>query len=397
MKKIISLIAAVCLVLPLTSLRAGTPSGEWRLYQTQNDGRKGNSKGSIPEFTEKMAEDLRRQLEEARESFEKAREEWKNYKLLSEEQIEDLRAEFDRLRENMSEGSFNFGDEPVAEDPSTAAYSTITKDYDLRNFTGISASGVTKVELSKGSFSVRVECIDILEPYLKVRVVGKNLVIGFNDIPSSVQRKLRTDNLLKAYVSMPRLESVKLSGASSLRCNDSFDLGNNVFSCELSGATSIADVNVKAKKVMLDMSGVAKGTFNVDCDDVTSSMSGATYAKYDIASGSFTLEMSGSSKAEGAFVGNNISVEGSGVSYASLSGKSKDLKLEGSGATKFAFGDMPVSTSSVELSGSSSARVDVGSELKVELSAVSSLYYKGNNKLSLDVESVSRAATLKKY
>jgi len=315
------------------------------------------------------------------------------------EQIEERRAEMEKLRERIyTERGWNLDDEEEFSFPSEglAAPSTVTKDFDLRNFTGISASGIFKVEVSKGPFSVRIECSEALAPYLKVKVIGNNLTLGM-DMPASVSRKLKGQQVLKAYVSMPKLSSVKLSGTTGILFNDQFDLGNEVFSCEMSGASMAKGVRVNSRKVNLDMSGASNGDFVLDCDSFTTSMSGATVAKYDIVAGNITLELSGASKASGAVDTDALSLESSGSSVTDLSGSAKKMIVEGSGVSKFSLSSVDCVKASVELSGSSSAKMDVTDELKVELSGASTLLYNGNRGLSLDVESVSSASTLKKY
>ena len=313
------------------------------------------------------------------------------------EQMEDARAEFEELRERVfTERGWDLnGDDEFSYSEGQA--STVTKDYNLRNFTGVSASGIFKVEVSKGPFSVRVECTETIAPYVKVRVVGNSLVLGLENMPNSVSRRLKGDTVLKAYVSMPKLSNVKLSGASGIIVNDQFDLGSEIFYCELSGASSAKGVRMISRRANLDMSGASTGDFVLDCNNFSTSMSGASVAKLDVAAAGVTIELSGASKASGRVETDDLSLESSGSSLTDLSGRARKMTVEGSGVSKFTLSSLECAKASAELSGSSVARMDVTDELKVELSGASSLLYNGNRGLSLDVESVSRASTLKKY
>lgn len=370
---------------------------------------------------EALAAQMEAFREQIRESFENSKEYWDSLKegfsiskdhylaqipKISDEamealrdQIEDARADFEELRERVfTERGWDLnGDDEFSYSDGQAPAPTVTKDYNLRNFTGISASGIFKVEVSKGPFSVSVECTETIAPYVKVRVVGNSLVLGLENMPNSVSRRLKGDTVLKAYVSMPKLSNVKLSGASGIILNDHFDLGGDVFYCELSGASSAKGVRVSSRKANLDMSGASNGDFMLDCDSFSTSMSGASVAKFDVVADGVTIEVSGASKASGKVDTDNLSLESSGSSLTDLSGRARRMTVEGSGVSKFSLSSLECGKASAELSGSSTARMDVADELKVELSGASSLLYNGNRGLSLDVESVSRASTLKKY
>ena len=361
-----------------------------------------------------LREQMKEKYESTREDFDKLMEEFSKSKeeylaqlpKFSEESMDALReqleegsAEMEKLRERfLTERGWGLYDDEDYSFPSEgeATPSTVTKNYNLKDFTGISASGVFKVEVSNGPFSVRVECTETYAPYLKVRVIRNNLTLGL-DMPSSVSKRIKGQQILKAYVSMPKLSSVKLSGVTGIIFNDEFDLRNGVFSFEMSGASTAKGVRINSKKVNLDMSGASSGDFVMNCDSFTTSMSGASTAIYDIVAGDITLELSGASKASGTVNTDDLSLESSGSSKTDLSGKAKTIKMEGSGVSTFTLSSLDCVKASAELSGSSYARMDVRDELKVELTGASTLLYNGNRGLTPEVESVSRMSTFKKY
>ena len=96
---------------------------------------------------------------------------------------------------------------------------------------------------------------------------------------------------------------------------------------------------------------------------------------------------------EGKF--GELDIDCSGASKIVMDGQTKSMDLDGSGASKIDGAKMVCETAVVDLSGASSATVEVVKYLEVDLSGASKLYY--NSSVGrLEVDDKSGGASLKK-
>lgn len=273
----------------------------------------------------------------------------------------------------------------------------ITRDYDYRNFTGLSISHSFSVDLRQGNrFSVRVQVPGYLEPYLRVRVTNDVLILGLDNLPRKIQQMLNKDeNALTAEVTMPQLYSLNMSGASHLRCKDTFKLDHAAFRMQLSGASRVEALTVNGKgKASMSGSGASTAVMTAEFVAWDIDLSGSSGLRLIGNAEQLDADLSGASWA--VFEGNfsKGSVETSGSAKARLNGRVTELEVDGSGASSVEAADTQVCD--VDLSGAADCKVSVHKKLKVDLSGASKCRYHAPKDLQLDIESVSRGATLKR-
>ena len=150
----------------------------------------------------------------------------------------------------------------------------VTRDYDLKGFNGITASGIYDVQLEKSNtWKVSISVPEDLEDYLEVKVNNGRLVLGMKQVPLRVSKNF-SKWTVTTKVSMPVLRSLSLSGAAKFDCNDSFDLGNETFKLELSGAGKANGLDINAKELEMEMGGATSANITGDFQKVEIEMSG---------------------------------------------------------------------------------------------------------------------------
>ena len=125
-----------------------------------------------------------------------------------------------------------------------------TCKFNCKDFSGLELSGIVEVNLVKSdSYKVEITLPNVLQEYLQVYVNHGILKIGWNkNIPANLQKKLGNWTC-KAEISMPELRKLDMSGITSLKCDDTFDLGDEELSLDISGASKIKSLSVNAKKL----------------------------------------------------------------------------------------------------------------------------------------------------
>ena len=104
----------------------------------------------------------------------------------------------------------------------------------------------------------------------------------------------------------------------------------------------------------------------------------------------FRLGLSGASGCKWQGEVDALAFKADGGSHATFNGTAGRLEMNCSGAAKFDARDLQVKTAKVQLSGASTARVNVSDDLNVEASGASSLQYSGQPTVK---KSVSGAST----
>jgi len=191
----------------------------------------------------------------------------------------------------------------------------VTEDFDLSGFDQVEVTDAFEVEIRQGeAFSVVVRVEENVKQYLDVVKQGSTLRIGLKPISSSTVSAMT----LEAEVTMPELTGLELSGASD-------------------GSVT----------------------------DFTSSE--ALYA-----------EVSGASSLRGDIEAGGVRFDVSGASDVKLRGSGEDLVMDVSGASSADLADFPVADADIQVSGASSAAVNVSGRLDVEASGASRVRYRGS-------------------
>ena len=223
----------------------------------------------------------------------------------------------------------------------------VTREFDFRDFTSIEVGYAFEVDVTRGdAYSVTITLNENLFEYLDISQSGKTLRIRMKS-HYSYQRVTR-----QASITLPALRSLELSGASrgevaGFETTD--DMGFDV-----SGASNLSLVDLKAGNTDLDVSGASRVTGSIE-----------------IMEGYFDV---------------------SGASTIDLDGKGTDVRLEVSGASTARLERFPIEIADTEVSGASNATVEVSDRLDIDVSGASRLYYNGG--AVLGSVQVSGASTL---
>ena len=222
-----------------------------------------------------------------------------------------------------------------------------TREMDYDDFTKIEVGYAFKVDITRSdSFSVSITLDDNLFEYLVTQHVGDTLRIDLD--PNHSYR----NTTQRAEITLPELQGLELSGAS--RGDISGFSSTDALQLEASGASSLTIDDVNAGSTRFNVSGASR------------------------ISGSITIT-------EGDFIV-------SGASSVDLNGTATDIQVEASGASVIRLSAFAVSNASIELSGASSATVNVSDRLDVHASGASRVTYTGNP--SLGSVSVSGGSTI---
>jgi hypothetical protein len=271
-----------------------------------------------------------------------------------------------------------------------------TKAYSLDDFDGLNVSWIYHVELTKAAgYKVEVEAPDFVMPYLQVKVRGGNLVLSVSGMPGDVRRKMERGNYkVNAYVAMPELNSVEMSGASHLVSNGEFQTAS--FSLELSGASSLKGLEMKANTADIRCSGASKYQMSGSVKAARISLSGASKGTMESDGDDLTVDLSGSGKLDLTGVYDKADLELSAAAHIHIKGALETVRLSGSGAAKTDLTECPAKEVNLELSGASSARIVALDKLGVRLSGAASCHYKAGDNLKITETDVDRGASLKK-
>ncbi len=231
----------------------------------------------------------------------------------------------------------------------------VTKSYKVSGFQSISASHAFNIEVAKGSnYAVKLDIPEAYVDYLIVEKRGATLVIGLkNTLPKRIQNLKES---CKAFITMPELNGIYLSGASKINVIDPFSISMGKMEVELSGASSILNLNVEAPEIEIEVSGASRGDMLAKAGKIEADVSGA--------------------------------------SKLTLTGNAGELDAEVSGASGVNAKNLEADTVEVDCSGASKAVVYAEKLLKVDLSGASRCEYYGPEELRLKVDDISGASRL---
>ena len=271
-----------------------------------------------------------------------------------------------------------------------------TKTYQLDFFDGLEVSWIFQVDLSKSSSQkVEVEAPDFLMPYLTVKVRNNTLILGSSGLPNDIRRKLEKGSYkVRASVSLPELTHLEMSGASKLVADGEFQTGN--FDLELSGATSLRELQMTANFANIQCSGASKFQMKGNLKEVKMDLSGASKGVLEADGQEMNMDLSGSAKLELTGGYDQMRSELSAASHLWIKGTLGSFRLSGSGAAKADLVDCATIESRVDMSGAASVRLYAVEKLGVHLSGAASCRYKAGENLQITETDVDRGASLKK-
>jgi hypothetical protein len=190
-----------------------------------------------------------------------------------------------------------------------------TRTFNLSDFDRLDLGSAFTIHVTKGSgYKVTASGRSADLQDLEGKVVSNKLQIRYKENLGWNRNRQR----VTINVTLPDLKSVSFSGASR---------------SDVTGFRNLKELGV-------DISGASTSTIEVDAE--------------------------------------RVNVDLSGASNVTLTGQSKRLEGEVSGATTLKAYDLKVASAKVDLSGASSARLNVTDRLDAEASGASSLTYKGS-------------------
>lgn len=208
---------------------------------------------------------------------------------------------------------------------------TVTRTYDYTGFTEIQIGNAFELEiLPSDEYSIAVTASEGLFERLQVSKSGSRLKIDITGWFFSFRG-------MKVVITMPEVEGLYLSGATRT---------------DAKGFSSKRDLTIE--------------------------LSGASSLDMDIEAGNTDIEVSGASRIKGGLTAEDSRFHVSGASDVDLQGSGNDIRLEVSGASTMDLLEFPVQDADVELSGASTARLDVSGRLDAELNGASTLRYEGS-------------------
>lgn len=194
----------------------------------------------------------------------------------------------------------------------TANGNIVSETRKLGQFTGLSSSGATPVEVKYGTeFSVVVKGSSNIVQHYTTRIVNNVLHIGFERVNVS-----RDD--VEVILTMPTLNKVELSGSTEVEIEGNFPLIANL-NVSISGSGKVeADDAMQIENVKVDISGSGK----MDFEAVTSKT-----AEADI-SGSGSLRLWVQDKIKAKISGSGkLYYKGNPVIQQDISGSGKLIKF----------------------------------------------------------------------
>ena len=257
---------------------------------------------------------------------------------------------------------------------------TRTIEHEYSEFDAISVSDGFKVTLvEKDGYNAKFKVSDALESCLECYVKGGTLYIGLDDksIPKEVKKSFKGKNsdgpVLEATVYVSSLNSITLN-------DDCTFSSSNKFKMDLSGNSSIANLNVNAESAVISVGKKAKlSSFNVKAgDNVTVNADGSATVVLEYSAKTLNVNNSGSADLAVNGQCETASVATDNSAKLSLSGKANSLKVTGKGgSSKIDAVTMSVDDVTVSLDGAD-LTVTPGKNLSLDLGKGASVCYSGD-------------------
>jgi len=200
----------------------------------------------------------------------------------------------------------------------------VSEKRSLSGFTGIDAGGAIELQVTQGNnFSVEVQTDDNIMPFVQTTVEDGTLHIFTKD-HSDIN-----ETTIIVKVSLPKLESLALSGASK---GTASQVNTDDLHLKVSGASKLS-LEGTAKKVDITASGASKLSINGTAVDVACKVSGASSVKaQEFKAQNVKVDCSGASKSQ-VYASSTIAIDASGASSVAYSGTATVTSQETSGAS----------------------------------------------------------------
>jgi flagellar biogenesis protein FliO len=199
----------------------------------------------------------------------------------------------------------------------------VKENREVQAFHGIEAGSAFRIEVVKGDKqSVVIETDDNIQELIKLKVDDGVLEI-------ETKGNIRNPEKLNAYIVMPVLDDLDLSGACNLISKDRFE--SDKMDIDLSGASGLK-INIKVDNLDLEQSGASKATISGFADHMEIDASGASHSYLkDLEVNKAEIDASGASKIN-VNVMEYLNGECSGASHINYSGDVKKVDVSTSGA-----------------------------------------------------------------
>ena len=203
---------------------------------------------------------------------------------------------------------------------------TVTKEFHIKDFHGISASNVITIHFTQtNKYSMRVECTPKELELLKMSVRDGILTLGRKN---NDRKRNKNSTRVHIYMEAPTLSSLDLPGV----CNfETESLKTEDFSVNASGVSKVIIGLLNCKDLVYNQSGVGKSTVHIKAHDVTLNLSGVSECTSDIASEKLSIHDSGTSKSNIRFKGESVRIAASGTSTNVLNVDCQKLYARNSG------------------------------------------------------------------
>jgi hypothetical protein len=214
----------------------------------------------------------------------------------------------------------------------TTGFGQTKQTRDVCCFNSVRVSGAFEVFLRMGEkSSVTVVADEDIIDDINTKVDGDVLEVDFDSDWWNWGKK---SNDAKIYITLSSVESLEFSGA-----------------CEVKGKNSL-----RGNTIDVECSGASELNLEFDCDQLNLDLSGA--------------------------------------SELTLRGKSRKVNLESSGASEINAADLQAKSMNMDVSGASSASVNVSDDLNIEASGASEVRYKGSPNITQEVSGASSISKL---
>ncbi|HYX39125.1 MAG TPA: DUF2807 domain-containing protein [Oligoflexus sp.] len=201
-----------------------------------------------------------------------------------------------------------------------------------KDFKAISLAQSFTAKLSPGPFQVRMKGDDNILPFIETEVSKGVLRVRYKDGVA-----FRTETPIELFIQAPVIDSIHLSGASSLTGNLA---ANDELEIDTSGGSTLALGKVQVKNLDIDSSGASKVSLEqFDGKSLTIDSSGGCLV---------TLDKLNVKK---------LTVDASGASNINLEGTSEKVDIDVSGGTTVRANRLKAEEVAIEASGASDTQL----------------------------------------
>lgn len=184
-----------------------------------------------------------------------------------------------------------------------------TRTFDLAGFDGVDVSGQWSVTIERGdAWAVAVETPAEILDDVEIELDGDELSVRYEG--GWCAGCFRDDTAIEVVITMPALESLEVSGTSTVRFSG---FQGGALSVDVSGAIDLRGAASRFETLTLDLSGAGSVDFaDVPTTNAEVDVSGAGNVTLSMAGGRLTGDMSGAANLEYSGSVSEESVEKSG-------------------------------------------------------------------------------------